>query len=54
MGSASDKTHATKIKDMCVKLGLPCELRVSSAHKTTENTLETIGEVRPSFKSLSK
>ncbi|XP_076259437.1 PAICS bifunctional enzyme [Rhynchophorus ferrugineus] len=42
MGSPSDKEHCNKIKKYCEDLGLNVETRVSSAHKTTENTLKII------------
>lgn len=42
MGSPSDAPHCEKIRDHCKKLGLPCELRVTSAHKGTKETLAII------------
>lgn len=42
MGSASDKDHCNKIRKYCEDLGLAVEIRVSSAHKTTESTLKII------------
>ncbi|KAJ8985750.1 hypothetical protein NQ317_014403 [Molorchus minor] len=42
MGSPTDKEHCNKIKKHCEDLGLNVEIRVTSAHKTTENTLEMI------------
>lgn len=42
MGSPSDKEHCNKIKKYCEELGLNTEIRVTSAHKTTEYTLEII------------
>ncbi|XP_014270656.1 bifunctional phosphoribosylaminoimidazole carboxylase/phosphoribosylaminoimidazole succinocarboxamide synthetase [Halyomorpha halys] len=44
MGSPSDEEHCMKIKNNCEALGLPCELRVSSAHKETEETLKLVAE----------
>ncbi|KAJ8028585.1 Multifunctional protein ADE2 [Holothuria leucospilota] len=42
MGSPSDSPHCEKIKEECSKLGVPCELRVSSAHKGTTETLNIL------------
>lgn len=42
MGSPSDKEHCDKIQRYCRELGLNTEIRVTSAHKTTENTLEIV------------
>lgn len=42
MGSSSDKTHGDKIKDQLKLLGVPCEIRVSSAHKGSEETLRIL------------
>jgi phosphoribosylaminoimidazole carboxylase / phosphoribosylaminoimidazole-succinocarboxamide synthase len=44
MGSASDKDHCEKIAKHCRALGLNVELRVTSAHKTTQDTLEIVSE----------
>jgi len=44
MGSTSDSPHCEKIRDACNKLGIPCYLRVSSAHKGTDETLNIIAE----------
>ncbi|KAK8775900.1 hypothetical protein V5799_030758 [Amblyomma americanum] len=44
MGSPSDKEHCEKIKKACEKLGVPCELRVASAHKNTDQALDLIAE----------
>jgi phosphoribosylaminoimidazole carboxylase / phosphoribosylaminoimidazole-succinocarboxamide synthase len=44
MGSASDKDHCDKIAKYCKDLGLNVELRVTSAHKTTQDTLEIVAE----------
>jgi phosphoribosylaminoimidazole carboxylase/phosphoribosylaminoimidazole-succinocarboxamide synthase len=44
MGSPSDEEHCRKIKKTCEQLGLTCELRVSSAHKETQDTLKTLAE----------
>lgn len=42
MGSASDKDHCQKIAKHCAELGLRTELRVSSAHKATVDTLQIV------------
>lgn len=42
MGSSSDTAHGNKIKDQLKQLGVPCELRVSSAHKGSEETLRIL------------
>ncbi|ELU03401.1 hypothetical protein CAPTEDRAFT_168449 [Capitella teleta] len=44
MGSPSDKDHCVKIRDCCSALGVPCHLRVSSAHKGTEETLGILAQ----------
>jgi len=42
MGSPSDSAHCEKIQTHCKKLGVPCELRVTSAHKGTQETLSIV------------
>ncbi|XP_066251304.1 bifunctional phosphoribosylaminoimidazole carboxylase/phosphoribosylaminoimidazole succinocarboxamide synthetase [Euwallacea similis] len=42
MGSSSDKEHCNKIKKYCQDFGLNVDIRVSSAHKTTEGVLKII------------
>ncbi|KAK3741655.1 hypothetical protein RRG08_011038 [Elysia crispata] len=44
MGSASDTPHCEKIRAVCASLGIPCELRVTSAHKQTDQTMRLLGE----------
>ncbi|KAL1131547.1 hypothetical protein AAG570_011164, partial [Ranatra chinensis] len=44
MGSPSDEEHCKKIKSHCDSLGIECELRVTSAHKGTEETLKIAAE----------
>ncbi|XP_059139797.1 multifunctional protein ADE2-like [Physella acuta] len=44
MGSASDSKHGDKIKSTCSELGIPCDLRVTSAHKQTEQTRRILAE----------
>ncbi|CAL4225180.1 unnamed protein product, partial [Meganyctiphanes norvegica] len=42
MGSPSDMPHCEKIQSHCNKLGVPCELRITSAHKGTQETLSIV------------
>lgn len=42
MGSPSDKDHCNNIKKHCVALGLNVAVRVTSAHKGTEDTLKIV------------
>lgn len=44
MGSQSDEEHCRKIQKSCEALGLPSELRITSAHKGTEETLKILAE----------
>jgi phosphoribosylaminoimidazole carboxylase/phosphoribosylaminoimidazole-succinocarboxamide synthase len=44
MGSASDRPHSENIRTNCEQLGVPCELRVSSAHKGTDETMKILAE----------
>ncbi|XP_032885026.1 multifunctional protein ADE2 [Amblyraja radiata] len=44
MGSRSDLGHSQKIKQACENYGIPCELRISSAHKATDETLKIKAE----------
>jgi len=44
MGSPSDKEHCQKIAKHCSELGLNVEMRVSSAHKVTQGTLQIVSE----------
>ena len=52
MGSGKDKPFCESIQKHCVKLGIPTEFRVTSAHKTTQNTLDVVAEVM--YKKLIK
>nr|XP_039255073.1 multifunctional protein ADE2-like [Styela clava] len=45
MGSASDKSHCEKILNTCDKLAVKCILRVTSAHKGTEETLKILSKL---------
>lgn len=49
MGSESDLPHCQKIKDACTNLGFHCDLRVTSAHKGTEETLEVLAHYEGKF-----
>lgn len=44
MGSSSDEEYCIKIAKHCKELGLICQLRVTSAHKGTEGTLQVLAE----------
>ncbi|XP_023593084.1 bifunctional phosphoribosylaminoimidazole carboxylase/phosphoribosylaminoimidazole succinocarboxamide synthetase isoform X2 [Trichechus manatus latirostris] len=44
MGSTSDLGHCEKIKKACGNFGIPCELRVTSAHKGPDETLRIKAE----------
>ncbi|XP_077983789.1 multifunctional protein ADE2-like [Glandiceps talaboti] len=44
MGSASDTEHGEKIRATCKNFGVPCELRVTSAHKGPDKTLKILAE----------
>uniref|UniRef100_A0A914WAM5 PurE domain-containing protein n=1 Tax=Plectus sambesii TaxID=2011161 RepID=A0A914WAM5_9BILA len=46
MGSKADNAYATAIQDACSNLGVPAIKRVSSAHKTTETTLDIIAQYK--------
>ena len=44
INSASDVAHCEKILQECRDLGMTCKLRVLSAHKGTEDTVQTLAE----------
>ncbi|XP_067369128.1 multifunctional protein ADE2 isoform X2 [Channa argus] len=44
MGSTSDMAHCEKIKKACTSYGIPCILRVTSAHKGPDETLRIKAE----------
>nr|XP_043873583.1 multifunctional protein ADE2 isoform X1 [Solea senegalensis] len=44
MGSTSDMAHCDKIKKACSSYGIPCILRVTSAHKGPDETLRIKAE----------
>ncbi|OXA45658.1 multifunctional protein ADE2 [Folsomia candida] len=44
MGSPSDEDHCKKIVKTCRDMGVPCQMRVTSAHKGPEETLSIIAQ----------
>ncbi|XP_055298341.1 bifunctional phosphoribosylaminoimidazole carboxylase/phosphoribosylaminoimidazole succinocarboxamide synthetase [Sitodiplosis mosellana] len=52
MGSPSDKEHCEKIAKYCKELGLNAELRVTSAHKSTQDTIQIVREYESLFNNL--
>ncbi|CAG7825532.1 unnamed protein product [Allacma fusca] len=44
MGSPSDEEHCKKIAKTCRDLGVPCQMRVTSAHKGTGETLAVLAQ----------
>lgn len=44
MGSASDMPFCKKIQSYCLLYGLSCQLRITSAHKGTKETLRILAE----------
>uniref|UniRef100_A0A3P9CY67 PurE domain-containing protein n=1 Tax=Maylandia zebra TaxID=106582 RepID=A0A3P9CY67_9CICH len=44
MGSTSDMAHCEKIRKACTSYGIPCVLRVTSAHKGPDETLRIKAE----------
>ena len=44
MGSPSDTDHCEKVRTVCRTFGIPCELRITSAHKGTEESLRILSE----------
>ncbi|CAI4226582.1 unnamed protein product [Auanema sp. JU1783] len=49
MGSSSDMDFCRKIEKGCQKLGMETRLRISSAHKSTSETLEILSEYEQDF-----
>ncbi|XP_002123527.2 bifunctional phosphoribosylaminoimidazole carboxylase/phosphoribosylaminoimidazole succinocarboxamide synthetase [Ciona intestinalis] len=45
MGSPKDMAHCNKIKAGCTELGVRCTLHVSSAHKSTTETLKMLAKI---------
>ncbi|KAL5277439.1 PAICS family protein [Megaselia abdita] len=52
MGSAADKLHCENIAKQCKSIGLNTELRVTSAHKGTEETLRILREYESCMSNL--
>lgn len=52
MGSPSDKEHCEKIAKYCKEFGLNAELRVTSAHKSTNDTIQIVREYESLFNNL--
>lgn len=52
MGSPTDSEHCEKIAKHCRDLGLNAELRVSSAHKATRDTIQIVREYESLFNNL--
>ncbi|XP_014664648.1 PREDICTED: multifunctional protein ADE2-like [Priapulus caudatus] len=44
MGSASDLTTSSRVQSVCDSCGVTCHLRVTSAHKGTDETLRILAE----------
>ena len=42
-------SHCEKIKVACKSYGVPCELRVSSAHKGTDETMKILAQYEGRF-----
>jgi len=53
MGSPSDEDYCKKIAKHCKELGLICQLRVTSAHKGTEETLQILAQYEGMWLILS-
>lgn len=52
MGSASDREHCAKIAKHAENLGLTVEIRVTSAHKGTEDTLKILRKYESNYNRL--
>lgn len=52
MGSGSDADHCEKISKHCNALGLNTELRVTSAHKGTKQTMDIVAEYEGTVQNL--
>lgn len=52
MGSPTDIEHCEKIAKNCKTLGLNVELRIASAHKSTQDTLKIVKEYESLFNNL--
>ena len=49
MGSQADSPVGEKIKKFCQELGIPCHVRVTSAHKGTDRTLKMLAKFEGTF-----
>ena len=52
MGSKVDLEHAQKIQKAVEELGVPCELRIASAHKSTQCLLDMVKGYERSGKQI--
>ena len=52
MGSPSDEDYCKRIAKHCKELGLICQLRVTSAHKGTEETLKILAQYESMWLNL--
>jgi len=52
MGSLSDEAHCREIAKHAIALGLKAQLRVCSAHKGTEETLNILAEYEGSGENV--
>lgn len=52
MGSPTDTEHCEKIAKHCRQFGLNVELRVTSAHKSTRDTIQIVREYESLFNNL--
>lgn len=53
MGSTSDLAHCEKIRKACSSFGIPCTLRVTSAHKGPDETLRIKAEYEGELPEVS-
>lgn len=51
MGSTSDLAHCERIRSACAFYGVPCHLRVTSAHKGPDETLRIKAEYEGAVKA---
>lgn len=54
MGSTSDMAHCEKIRKACASYGIPCILRVTSAHKGPDETLRIKAEYEGVYSSVTE
>uniref|UniRef100_H2YX05 PurE domain-containing protein n=1 Tax=Ciona savignyi TaxID=51511 RepID=H2YX05_CIOSA len=53
MGSPKDMAHCNSIKASCSDLGVNCTLHVSSAHKSTTDTLKILSKIEDESSSIA-